>query len=171
MSIWSAILAPIQRTRQHHAVEHATIHILNRRHPTQRVVGWSTPLWFCVYGNVPIAAVRSAVEEALLRLRRGETELAVHPYCGTNIVTAGVLAGLTAFAAMLPGDDRDRRTRLPLVILLSTLSVLVSRPLGMVVQHRITTDAHALHAARPLVTGKRAGSVPLYWVELRREGG
>ena len=171
MTAWSSLLAPIRHTRQHHALEHATIHVLNRRYPARRVFGWSTPFCFYVYGDLPTEAVQGAVSEALLRLRRGETDLAVHPYCGTNVVTAGVLAGLTGFLTMLPGDARDRRTRLPLLVLLSTLAVLASRPLGMAVQQRVTTDAHALHHVVPRLASGRLGATPVHRVELTHVGG
>ena len=63
-----------------------------------------------------------------------------HPRCGTNIVTAGTLVGLLSFLTMLPGDDRSRRQRLGLMIMLSTVALLLSQPLGRLVQERVTTD-------------------------------
>jgi hypothetical protein len=156
----------ISRTRRNHAVEHATIHLLNRRFPTLHLVGWSSPFSFYIYGHVPAKAVQSAVHEALARLRQGETHLAIHPRCGTNVVTAGVLVGLTAFLAMLPGDDRDRRTRLPLVVLLSTVAVLLAQPLGLAVQQRITTDPRLLERLEPRISYGQAGQTPVHRIEL-----
>ena len=160
----------ISRTRRNHALEHATMHLLNRRFPVLRLVAWSNPSSFYIYGEVPAEAVQSAVHEALDRLRRGESHLAVHPHCGTNTVTAGVIVGLTSFLAMLPGDDRDRRTRLPLVLLLSTLALLVSQPLGLVVQQRITTDPHLLKGLEPRISYGQAGKAPVHRVELVEAG-
>jgi hypothetical protein len=131
----------VSRIRRHHALEHATIRILNRQLGHVRLAGFSGPGGFCVYGNVSAVQVRSAVHEALARFSNGERHLAVHPHCGTNIVTAGILVGLTSFVSMLPGDQRARRTRLPLVLLLSTFALLIAQPLGLAVQQYVTTEA------------------------------
>ena len=164
------LVQAISSTRRNHAVEHATIHLLNHRFPVLRMVGWSSPSSFYIYGDVPAEAVQSAVREALARLRRGETYLAVHPRCGTNIVTASLVVGLTSFLAMLPGDDRDRRTRLPLVLLLSTLALMLSQPLGMAVQQRINTDPHLLEGFEPRISYGQAGHSPVHRVELVHTG-
>lgn len=156
----------VAQTRRHHAVEHATIHLLNRRFPTLHLVGWSSPVAFFIYGQVPTDAVQSAVQEALARLRRGESYLAVHPRCGTNVVTAGMLAGLVSFLAMLPGSDRDRRTRLPLVVLLSTLALLFAQPLGTAVQQWVTTDPRMLDSVEARISYAQSGQTPVHRVEL-----
>ncbi|MFN2231636.1 MAG: DUF6391 domain-containing protein [Anaerolineae bacterium] len=156
----------VSQTRRNHAVEHATIHLLNRRFPTLHLVGWSGPFGFYIHGHVSADAVQSAVQEALARLRRGESYLAVHPRCGTNIVTAGTLAGLVSFLAMLPGSDRDRRTRLPLVVLLSTLALLFAQPLGTAVQQWVTTDPHLLGSVEARISYGQSGQTPVHRVEL-----
>jgi hypothetical protein len=156
----------ISRTRRHHALEHATISLLNQRYPNQRLVGWSTPGGFYIYGNVPTPAVESSASSALERLRRGERHLAVHPRCGTNLVTAGTLVGLFSFLVMLPGDDRSRRGRFPLVVMLSTLILMLAQPLGLAVQEWITTDSHFAPEASPLVTSGTAGNTPVHKVQI-----
>lgn len=160
----------VARTRRNHAVEHATMHLLHRRFPMLHLAGWSGPSSFYIYGDAPAEVLHSAVHEALARLRGGETHLAIHPRCGTNIVTAGVVVGLTSFLTMLPGDDRDRRTRLPLVLLLSTLALLLSQPLGSTVQQRITTDPRLLAGLEPRISYGQAGRTPVYRVELVETG-
>ena len=156
----------VARTRRHHALEHATIHILNQHHPTLRLIGWSTPSGFYIYGHVPTAEVQQAVGEALTRLRRGESHLAVHPRCGTNLVTAGALVGLTTFLAMLPGDRRSRRERLPLVVLLSTIALMLAQPLGLVVQQYITTDANPAAQLSATIQPGQAGKTPIHRIHL-----
>jgi hypothetical protein len=164
------LVRAVSQTRRNHALEHATIHLLNRRFPTLYLVGWSSPFAFYIYGHVPADAVRGAVQEGLARLRRGESHLAVHPRCGTNIVTAGALAGLVAFLAMLPGNDRDRRARLPLVVLLSTLALLFAQPLGTAVQQWVTTDARVVDGMEPRITYGQSGQTPVHRVELVATG-
>ncbi|MFQ5813711.1 MAG: DUF6391 domain-containing protein, partial [Anaerolineae bacterium] len=87
----------IARIRRNHALEHATIHVLTEYKPRRDLVGRTTAWGFYLFGEVETEEVAVAVSEALARLRRGEHSLAVHPRCGTNLATAGVLAGLSSF--------------------------------------------------------------------------
>lgn len=154
------------RIRRHHALEHATIRILNRRLPHVRFAGWSSPGGFYVYGNATTLQVQEAIAEALTRFARGEHHLAIHPHCGTNLVTAGMLVGLTSFASMLPGDQRARRTRLPLVLLLSTLALLLAQPLGLAVQQHVTTEANLESVSGITMDRLQVGQTPLYRIQL-----
>ncbi|MCB0139493.1 MAG: hypothetical protein KDE50_06240, partial [Caldilineaceae bacterium] len=84
----------VRRTRQHHAIEHATIHLLNERYPSRRISGLSDVVGFTIMGNVHPEEVRQAVGNALLRLQAGDTHLAIHPNCGTNLAASGILVTL-----------------------------------------------------------------------------
>ncbi|HRX05321.1 MAG TPA: DUF6391 domain-containing protein, partial [Anaerolineae bacterium] len=97
----------LRRVRQHHAVEHATITILMARNPGLQLVGGrSDHRGFYIYGPVQTSALSTAVEEALRRLKNGEARLAIHPNCGTNLVTTGTLAGVAALTAAAIGRYR-----------------------------------------------------------------
>ena len=160
----------LTRVRRHHALEHATIRILNRRFPTLRLAGWSAPGGFFVYGEVSTPDVQSAVAEALTRLSNGERNLALHPHCGTNLVTAGLLAGLLSFVSMLPGDQRARQARLPLVLLLSTLALMLAQPLGLVVQQHVTTEANLGSVSSVRIESRQMGGTPVHRVQLEHKG-
>jgi hypothetical protein len=160
----------VNRIRRHHALEHATIRILNQRLPSTQLAGLSAPGGFYLYGDVPTPEIKRALAEALSRLSSGERHLAIHPHCGTNLVTAGTLAGLTAFLSMLPGDERARRTRLPLVLLLSTLAMLLAQPLGVVVQQRVTTEANLGDISVASIDKGLVGQTPVHRVRLRDGG-
>lgn len=129
----------MERMRQNHAVEHATMHLLSRRFPSVRLVGRATANGFLIYGQVATEAVAETVQEALERLRRGESELAVHPNCGTNVVIGGVLAGLAAWLAT-SGRRRSFWEQLPSALLAATIALLFAQPLGMLMQERFTTS-------------------------------
>lgn len=131
-------LTPVRRTRRNHGLEHATIHVLSARHPGLPMAGRSTPYGFYLYGNVATEDLASAAEEALRRMRNGEPHLAVHPGCGTNYLTSGVFAGIGAFAALGLGG-RSRWERLPNAIVATTLALIVSAPVGPMLQARVTT--------------------------------
>ena len=132
----------ISRVRRNHGLEHATIHLLSRQYPNTFLAGHSDPEGFWLIGNVPTAAVESAVQEALERLRGGERRLAIHPGCGTNYLVSGGLAALAGALAMLGVGKRwrDKADRLPLAVMLGTVALMFSQPLGYLLQERVTTD-------------------------------
>jgi hypothetical protein len=134
----------LSRIRRNHGLEHATIHLLSRRFPKKTLIGRSDNNGFFLFGDVPTEALRETLSEALERLRNGEHELAVHPNCGTNIVTAAILAGGASFFSLMGSKDEDwrqRLERLPLAIAATMLALLVARPAGHAAQQHITTIA------------------------------
>lgn len=138
----------VQRTRSNHSLEHATVALLlQHMGPQLRVLGRSTPYGFYLYGDLPTHLVQQFAHEALARLKGGESELAISPFCGTNYATAGVLAGLGALLAV---GDRNRWERLPRVLLAAIVGTLVGFSLGREVQRHVTTSPHVagLHIAR-----------------------
>ena len=133
----------ILETRRNHALEHATLHVLAEKYSHQPMAGHSNPTGFFILGNLPTEDVQSAAAQALTRLRAGESELAIHPGCGTNIATTALLAGTLAWLTMRGAKSTlGRIIRLPFAIVFAVLGALVSRPLGPIIQQRITTDAN-----------------------------
>ncbi|OQY18931.1 MAG: hypothetical protein B6I34_10145 [Anaerolineaceae bacterium 4572_32.1] len=154
----------IARTRQNHGLEHATIHVLSQQNPALRVVGRTTPNGFYLYGNLTTKKVRSAVEQALSRLQQGEAHLAVHANCGTNLVTAGFLAGLFSFVALLP-RSRRRLDQLPLAVMAATLAVVAAQPLGRVVQANVTTTSHVRNLLIKRITRRQQNRLIVHHIE------
>jgi hypothetical protein len=134
----------LSRIRRNHGLEHATIHLLSRKFPKKTLVGRSDSKGFFLFGDIPTETLRETLSEALERLRNGEHELAVHPNCGTNIVTAAMLAGGASFLSLMGSKEEDwrqRLERLPLAIAATVLALLVARPAGRAAQQHITTIA------------------------------
>lgn len=131
------------RVRRNHALEHATLAVLTEKNPRLRMAGYSDPKGFWLAGEIETEKVEEAVQQALQRMRSGESDLAVHPHCGTNLVTTGFLAGALGWLGMLNSGRtyRERMERLPLVISLVTLGMMVAQPLGPKVQEHVTTSA------------------------------
>lgn len=127
----------INSIRRNHALEHATISILLRKHGQIRVVGRAATDGFYIYGNVPTDRLEEFAHEALERLQSGESHLAVSPLCGTNLAVAGVLAGVGSYVAM--GARSDRLGGLPGAIVASIAAVIASQPVGRWVQKHYTT--------------------------------
>jgi hypothetical protein len=145
MTIFDPILnyPPVSRVRRNHALEHATLQILARKNPYHSAAGYSDTRGFWVLGDVSTDDLTDSVNEALNRLRAGERGLAIHPNCGTNFVTAGIVGGGLAWLATL-GERagwRSKLERLPLLISLLTIATILSQPLGMRIQALVTTDA------------------------------
>ena len=131
------------RIRRNHALEHATIHVLSGRFPNKSFIGRSDPKGFFLYGDITSDEVRAAADEALARLRRGDAHLAIHPNCGTNLVTSGLLAGSASYFALIGFGNknwRQRLERLPMAITLTMISLIIAQPLGKAVQKHVTTD-------------------------------
>ncbi len=127
----------IGSVRRNHALEHATISVLaNKMGRDVRLVGRATRNGFYLYGDMQADRVRESTIEALQRLRRGESHLAISPMCGTNLAVAGLLAGLSSLLAL---GNRSRVERIPNVLLASMSAVLVAQPLGRLAQKHLTT--------------------------------
>jgi hypothetical protein len=129
-------------TRRNHALEHATLHVLEHKYPNRTLGGHSNPTGFFILGDVPMEAVADAATEALRRLRLGESQLAIHPGCGTNMATS-MLLGATLGWFVLRGarSDLGRMLRLPFAFGFAVLGIVLSRPLGPMLQQKVTTDA------------------------------
>jgi uncharacterized protein YqhQ len=156
----------ISRVRRNHGLEHATLHILSQRHPKLPLAGHSDTRGFWVLGGVSTEDVTSAVQEAMQRMQAGEHNLAVHPNCGTNFVTSGVLASLAAFVAMFGAGRRlrDRLERLPLAASLATIALIISQPLGLRLQERVTTSGELAGLQVVQITPSRRGRMQAHRV-------
>jgi len=132
----------ILETRRNHALEHATIHILSAKYPDHHLAGHSNPTGFFILGNVTTEDLKSAIAEALTRLRAGESGLAIHAGCGTNFATTALLAGTLAWFPLSGQKSMRRRFwLLPFAVAFGVLGYLLSQPLGPWLQAKITTEA------------------------------
>jgi len=128
----------ILRVRRNHGLEHATIHILNRRN--YKFSGRSSGGGFVLLGEAPTEEVESAVVEAMRRMKAGEHKLAVHPHCGTNLVTTGILATAVAFLGFAGRGFRRSWERVPTMVVAMMAVVFLSTPVGMSLQKHFTTE-------------------------------
>jgi hypothetical protein len=134
----------ILRVRQNHAIEHGTIHLLSSRHPSISIAGRSDSKGFYILGNLPSGSVDWAARTALDRLLNGDKDLAVHPNCGTNLLTSGILTAGASYLTLLNVRDerwRNRLERLPLAIVATIFALLIARPLGNTAQRYLTTSS------------------------------
>ena len=158
----------VAKIRRNHALEHATIHVLTQHNPRRHLMGRTTARGFYVFGEVEMEEVAAAVSEALVRLQRGEHSLAVHPRCGTNLATAGVLAGLFSFVAM-SGRSKSRLAKLPQTLLATTIAVIAAQSLGPAVQKYVTTLPEVEGVVIKEITRLQRGQAVIHRVDLGQE--
>lgn len=131
----------ILETRRNHALEHATLHLMARTVQTP-MAGHSNPTGFFILADISTEQLAAAATEAWTRLNAGESGLAIHPGCGTNLAATVGLAGTFAW---LPLRGRKstlgRLALLPLALLFAALGFALARQLGPSLQQHITTEA------------------------------
>ena len=133
----------ILETRRNHALEHASIHLLSHKHPTQRMAGHSNPTGFYLLGNLTTQEIWESVTEAHTRLNSGESGLAVHPGCGTNMATTALLsAGFAWLPLRGTKSTLWRFFLIPFALAFALIGYQLSKPLGPWLQKYITTEAN-----------------------------
>jgi hypothetical protein len=131
----------ILETRRNHALEHATLHVLARTHKIS-MAGHSNPTGFFLLGDLQLEEIANAAIEALTRLKAGESGLAVHEGCGTNMATTALLSGTFAWAPLRGANStRWRLLLIPLAVVFAAFGYWLSKPLGPWLQKYITTEA------------------------------
>jgi len=131
----------ILETRRNHALEHATLHILAHKYKTS-MAGHSNPTGFYLLGDIQLEDIATASIEAMTRLKAGESGLAVHPGCGTNLAVTALLPATFAWAPIQGArSTRWRLLLIPLALIFAVFGYLLSKPLGPWLQKYITTEA------------------------------
>lgn len=140
--------------RRNHALEHATVHILEQRYSANLPIGgFAEPDGFFIQGAVNPQLVLSAAKEGLKRLQAGESKLAIHPRCGTMVVS-GVLISIITFFAMLIGMSNINNITFFTVLFAMFIAIMAARalaqPIGLLLQRMLTTsiDVQGLHVDR-----------------------
>ncbi|MBO8153774.1 DUF6391 domain-containing protein [Thermovirga sp.] len=126
-----------KKVRKNHALEHATINVIEERYGIDMLSGISTEEGFSVNGPVSPAIALSAASEALARLKRGEKGLAIHARCGTTIVVVNTLSSLIFILALIATDSLGLWT----VLLAISVSWLLGPYMSRLAQAHITTLA------------------------------
>ena len=141
----------LSRIRRNHGLEHATIHVLSEKYKNFSAQGNSDHRGFHlnIYGDISEDDVMDAVETAFKRMKEGEHHLAVHPNCGTVLLTTATMATMAAQAVFSLEQRRQERDKadaavlfnaLPSAVLAVVLSLIISRPIGVQLQARFTTE-------------------------------
>ena len=147
----------IRSTCCNHALEHATMKVLAERFKGVKMMGHSNPGGFLLFADLPTELVTDAVLEARKRLQAGESQLAIHPGCGTNIAASSLLAG-SASSIFLMALSRGKTPKWWQILISTIIAVpvyILSKPLGPRLQEMITTDAEISDLDVKLVTSQK----------------
>ncbi len=156
MNLWD-------KTKRNHGLEHATISLLLAQLPHDKpMAGYSIPAGFLVLGNVTAEQVEETAHEALRRMKSGEGDLAISPFCGTNIVVGAGLATIASLAGYrMAGRGVAGVSR---AFSNTVLAIVASRPLGRLVQQRYTTSPDVEAMSIESITQHQLGKVRAHWV-------
>ncbi len=140
--------------RRNHALEHATINVIEERLGSSRLAGLAETGGFTIQGGAPPDLVASASQEALRRLQTGERRLAIHPRCGTSLIASQLVMAIVFIAALAVLRELSW---FPFAVGLLAAIILGPR-LSTLVQRFVTTDA-------------RVGKLQITGVEVKRPDG
>ncbi|MBI4299941.1 MAG: hypothetical protein HY677_02315, partial [Chloroflexi bacterium] len=102
---------------------------------------------------------------ALGRLSQGESDLAVSPFCGTNIAVAAVLSATASAVAL---GSKNRLARLPQAILASIWAIIAAQFVGRYVQKHLTTSPHVAGMRITGITRKGFGPLTIFHISTAR---
>ena len=155
----------IKQVRKNHALEHATVAVLQESGVRLPLAGYSTSGGFFIFGKASTEVIDQAAHDALSRLDSGERELAISPYCGTNLVAGALLA--MVLSGVLMGRKQGRLRRMRGGALAIVGASLLSKPMGKSLQRLYTTLADVRDVAITEVGRVWAGPYTLHSVKTK----
>lgn len=139
-----------KRVRQNHALEHATINILEEKSGKLNLAGLSSSDGFTLFGLDDLKAVEAAARDGLNRLKNKEGRLAIHKECGTGRGVVHLTSALIFLFLLLVSGRFSFLYILPAL----TVSALLGPLLGRLAQRFLTTstdlDRLTIESAAPL---------------------
>lgn len=89
-----------RRMRRNHALEHATINVLEQRYGRTGLTGMPAKDGFHLRGRADPHAITTAAQEAIRRLSRGERQLATSRRCPTSLISTQLVLLILFVGAM-----------------------------------------------------------------------
>ena len=123
--------------RKNHALEHATVNVLEEKYGYSNLSGLAEETGFYINGIISAADVESAAQEGLLRLQQGEKELVIHKQCGTSLTVANLVSAVIFILLLLVTGSFSLLNMLFAIV----ISNFVGPQLGVWVQKKFTTSA------------------------------
>jgi len=124
--------------------------------------GNATPGGFFIYSRETTESVKEAAEEGLRRLQTSQPDLAVSPYCGTNILVGALIA--IAVSSAVGGGSKSIPKKISSMILGIVVSQFLRRPVGELVQRHLTTLPDSEGVSIKGIKALRIGGATIHWV-------
>ncbi len=132
-------IATKKMVRKNHALEHATINVLEERYGERPdLSGLAKEEGFIIRGNITPDEIYDAALEGLARLKRGEYELAIHPRCGTSILVGNFIFSLLFLILLFITHTFSIWN----VFFALVFSAFIGKFAGEWIQRYFTTDPH-----------------------------
>ena len=160
--MFTRLIGVLREIRCQHGREHATVAVLLERGLRPPLAGNATPRGFFIYSRASKEEVRDAAGEALRRLQSGRRDLAVSPYCGTNILVAALIALL--ISSLLKGRSKSVLKGISSLALGIMAAMVLRRRVGELVQEHLTTLPDSDGVTVRQVKGIRIGGMTVHWV-------
>nr|PZN03250.1 MAG: hypothetical protein DIU66_07910 [Bacillota bacterium] len=131
-------IATDKRVRKNHSLEHATINVLEQRYGrTLRIGGLAYSDGFSISGLdlPPPYEVLDAAREALYRMKNGESQLAIHPRCGTSMAGANFIFSVVFILILV----LYHHLSIINILIAFLVSNMLAIPFGRVLQKFFTT--------------------------------
>jgi hypothetical protein len=158
-----------ERFRRNHAIEHAAMHQLGRLPQPLRLVARSDWDGFVMYGHIDTETLAQATHRGLHALHTGQSGLAVHPRCGTNMAVHLLLAS-AAFGLVSSAAKRRPHAILP-VLTLSMIGAVagLGQPLSRAAQAHLFTSVDLDQARIVDIRRHTRGAMPIHRVYISHE--
>tara|TARA_B100000686_G_scaffold1981_1_gene2204 strand:- start:207 stop:734 length:528 start_codon:yes stop_codon:yes gene_type:complete len=148
--------------RRNHAIEHATVSILTEQISKSAVIGFAVPSGFIIYSKSSKDEILSAANNGLNLMKTGDSEISISQFCGTNLVVAALLTGVsTVLLSKILGKKSKNILNITNGFL---LSALLSKPIGRIVQKYVTTDPNVKHIQIKNSRSLRVGTSYLHFI-------
>ena len=155
----------VDRVRKNHGIEHGTVTILLEEGARPPLGGYSVPGGFFVFGKIPRETLTDAVSRAHSRMIGGDSELAISPYCGTNLATGALIGNLMAKILFKKAPAKTRGALIGLATVVGAFTL--GRPIGILLQRKFTVLSEVRDVEVVNISSFSIGSFTFYKVSTR----
>lgn len=127
--------------KRNHALEHATINLLEERYGIRNLSGLAVEDGFYISWPYDPMYVLDAVREGQYLLSKGHRELAIHKRCGTMVLGTNIVAVISFVIFLIIWGFNLFTLILPMFI-----GIFIGNPMGIFLQRYLTTDTNVKDA-------------------------
>ncbi len=127
-----------KRVRQNHALEHATVNVIEEKFGKTNLSGYAVKDGFKLLGpaDIPPELIFQAAQRGLERMKSGEKNLAIHPRCGSSLLITNFLVSIVVLLTFIG----MRFFNIFYIILALVAINVMAATLGKITQKYITTS-------------------------------